>query len=207
MTQQPNKMKIRIGVMGAASGPNTEDESVRRIAYQVGEEVARRDCIMVTGACPGLPHDAARGAKAQNGFVVGVSPAFSHQEHIKEYKSPDDVFDIILYSGLGFMERDITNIRASNAIILLGGGIGTLNEFTVAFDEGKAVGILPSTKGISPHIRNIVAWCDREMNPNIVIEDDPVRLVDKLLDIISRFPEPVHMDWRVKDIKFGKRRG
>ncbi|MHB2018868.1 MAG: SLOG cluster 4 domain-containing protein, partial [Candidatus Xenobia bacterium] len=132
--RKPHKMKLRIGVMGAASGKGAEDPEALRISYEVGKWVAKSGCIMVTGACPGLPYAAARGALDSGGFVLGVSPAYSHQEHVQEYLSPDDTFDIILYSGLGFMERDITNIRASDAVILLGGGMGTLNEFTVAFD-------------------------------------------------------------------------
>lgn len=178
-----------------------------RLSYQVGALVAQRDCIMVTGACPGLPYEAAKGARNHGGFVLGVSPAFSHEEHVNEYKSPDDAFDIILYTGLGFMERDITNIRASDAIIFLGGGIGTLNEFTVAFDEGKTMGILPPTGGISPYLQQIVGWCNREMNPNIVFADTPEAVVNGVLEAIGRFPEYVHLDWRVKDVKFGTRRG
>ncbi|TSD00196.1 MAG: hypothetical protein Greene101449_282 [Candidatus Peregrinibacteria bacterium Greene1014_49] len=109
--------------MGSASGPQTEDPHARAAAHKLGEEIAKRGHILINGACPGLPHDALLGAEEAGGLTIGVSPAFSEYEHVNEYLSPHDN-DIILYTGQGFMERDIINIRSSDGIIIVGGGIG-----------------------------------------------------------------------------------
>ena len=162
---------------------------------------------MINGACPGLPHEAAKGAKQEGGYVVGVSPAFSEQEHVNEYRSPNECYDIVLFTGLGFMERDIMNIRSSDGIIVLGGGIGTINEFTVAYEEGKAIGVLLETGGISNYLEEMVKKADRTISPNIIFDTDPKKLVERLIAIIHEFPHPVHEDGRVKDVKFGKLRG
>ena len=200
-------MRLKIGVMGSASGDAIETKEYMEKSRQVGRWIARKDCILVNGACPGLPHAAAEGAKEENGFVLGVSPAFSRHEHVKEYKSPFGVYDVLLYTGMGFMERDIMNIRSSDGIIFLGGGIGTLNEFTIAYEEGKPLGVLLNSGGVSNHLEQIVRWCGREIHDNMVFSDDPQELVQKLIYLIHEYPSPIHEDGRVKDVKFGKHRG
>jgi uncharacterized protein (TIGR00725 family) len=196
--------RLKIGVMGSASGPQTEDPVAREKARALGREIGKRGYIFLNGACPGLPNDALMGAKECHAFTVGVSPAFSEYEHINEYLSPH-AHDMILFTGMGFMERDIINIRSSDAIVIVGGGIGTLNEFTIAYDEGRPIGILTGSGGISNSIEHIVVdLCQREMLPNIVMDDDPARLLDKVEVAVKAFPLPIHEDARVKDFRHGR---
>lgn len=190
-------MKLRIGVMGSAQGPTIENQENIRNAIVLGDAIAKANCILVNGACPGLPDEAAYGAHKAGGFVMGVSPAFSEKEHIERYKSPYEYYDLILYTGMGLMERDIINIRSSDAIILLGGGVGTLNEFTVAYDEGKVIGVLKGSGGVSNHINEILEICSREMSDNIVFDTDPNKLLEKVLEAIKKSPQPISEDERV----------
>ncbi len=201
------KRKIKIGVMGSASGPQVSDPVARKKAAQLGAEIAKRGQILINGACPGLPHDAMEAAKKEGGFTIGVSPAFSEYEHINEYMSPAG-HDIIIFTGLGFMERDIINIRSSDGIVIVGGGIGTLNELTIAYDEGRPIGILTNSGGISnavPHV--IEELCKRKIPPNMVFDDDPAKLLDKLEIVIREYPLPIHEDGRVKDVTETRERG
>lgn len=170
--------------MGSAQGPViTQKENIKK-AEKLGIEIANANCILVNGACPGLPDDAARGAKKVGGFVLGISPAFSLRAHREKYLSPDENYDLILFTGLGLMERDIVNIRSSDAIIIVGGGIGTLNEFTVAYEEGKVIGVLKETGGISDNITDILKMAHRD-DPKemekLVFESDPKKLVATVL--------------------------
>lgn len=209
MTPSDNKEpaishRLKIGVMGSASGPQTEDSSAREKARELGREIAKRNFIFINGACPGLPDDALQGAKEMKGFTVGVSPAFSEFEHVNEYLSPHS-HDMIIYTGMGFMERDIINIRSADAVVIIGGGIGTLNEFTIAYDEGRPIGVLTNTGGISNHIEHVVVeLCKRDMPKNLVMDDDPAKLLDKLEVVIKAFPLPVREDGRVKDLHEGR---
>jgi hypothetical protein len=50
-------MKLKIGVMGSASGRLSTAH--KKIAYELGCAIAAKDCITVTGACPGFPLEAA----------------------------------------------------------------------------------------------------------------------------------------------------
>lgn len=196
-------MKIKIGIMGSAQGPAIMQESNKQKAHMVGKAIAEADGIVVNGACFGLPHEAAIGAKENGGFVIGVSPAFSLKEHVERYKSPDEqYYDVLLFTGMGLMERDILNIRSSDAIIVIGGGIGTLNEFTVAFDEGRYIGVLTGTDGISSHIPDIVKKCHRELGDRIIFDDDPKKLVQRLTKLVHEGERMVLEDQRVVGLDF-----
>ncbi len=196
--------RIKIGVMGSASGPQSEDPSARAKATELGREIGRRGYIFINGACPGLPNDALLGAQEFHAFTVGISPAFSEYEHVNEYMSPH-THDMIVYTGMGFMERDIINIRSSDAVVIVGGGIGSLNEFTIAYEEGRPIGIVTGSGGISNSIPHIVQeLCRREMPENLVMDDDPVKLLDKLEVAVRAFPLPIKEDSRVKDHKRGR---
>lgn len=191
-------MKFRIGVMGSAQGPTIENQENIKKAIEIGHHIAKADCILVNGACPGLPDEAAFGAHHAGGLTMGISPAFSEKEHTERYKSPRENYDIILYTGMGLMERDIVNIRSSDAIILLGGGIGTLNEFTVAFDEGKIIGVLVGSGGVANNIPDVVRICNRKLTDAVIFESDPALLIEKVLDKINNRPKAMTADDRVE---------
>ena len=194
------KRRLKIGVMGSASGPQIENQEVRDRAKEIGREIGRRGYILINGACPGLPNDALRGAREEGALTIGISPAFSEHEHVHEYRSPNGQ-DVIIYTGLGFMERDIINIRSSDGIVIIAGGIGTLNEFTIAYEEGRPIGILTESGGISDSIPHIVEeLCKRKVAPNIVFDPDPKKLMDKLEEVIEKYPLPIHEDGRVVDV-------
>lgn len=191
--------------MGSATGPQIEDPKSREAARKLGQEISRRGHVFINGACPGLPDDAFRGAKEGGGFTVGVSPAFSEYEHVNEYKSPHD-HDLIIYTGMGFMQRDIINIRSADGVVIIGGGVGTLNELTVAYDEGRPIGILTETGGISNSVPHVIEdLCKRKILPNMVFDNDPAKLLDKLEVAIRTFPLPVHEDGRVREAPEGER--
>ncbi|MFA6259471.1 MAG: hypothetical protein WCX29_02580 [Candidatus Peribacteraceae bacterium] len=194
-----NKPRIKIGVMGSASGSQLDDPEVCERARNLGREIGRRGHILVNGACPGLPYEALAGAKETGALTIGISPAFSEYEHVNEYKSPVG-HDVIIYTGLGFMERDIINIRSSDGVVFIAGGIGSLNEFTIAYEEGRPIGMLTNTGGISNAIPYIVEdLCKRKIAPNMVFDDDPAALLEKLEQVIVRYPLPIREDGRVVD--------
>jgi uncharacterized protein (TIGR00725 family) len=171
-------MRLTVGVMGSAG--DDETEHARTIAYALGEAIADRGFILITGACHGLPYHAARGAKAAGGQSVGVSPALSLHEHLYRYNSPADAFDVLIYTGSGLMGREVTNIRSSDMVVVLGGRSGTLGEFAIAFDEGKLIGVLQGTGGVADDIAQIVTSFDKETGARLLYGDDPVDLMDRL---------------------------
>lgn len=177
--------KPRIGVMGSASGDIMRNKQSITDCQEVGRQIAKHGGILINGACPGLPDEAAKGAKEAGGETFGISPAISVCSHIQKYKSPIDHYDGFLFTGLGLMVRDIINIRTCNAVIILPGGTGTLNEFTVAYDEGKPLGILTGHGGCADHIDTILEACNRKVTDRMVFSDDPKDLVEKLIVLMK----------------------
>ncbi len=177
-------MKLKIGVMGSAAKVN--DVVLKEKAREVGREIARHNCILVNGATTGMPNEAAIGAKEEDGTVMGVSPAMDLDEHVKQWKLPYKEYDIIVYTGQGFMYRDILNIRTSDAIVFLRGSVGTLNEFTIGFEEGKIMGILENMGGISTFFDEIIQIAKKETNATVIYEKDPKKLIRKLVQEVQK---------------------
>jgi len=171
--------RLSIGVMGSA-GSNESDDSAS-VARTLGEAIAMRSLILVTGACPGLPYESALGAREKGGLSVGISPALSLDEHIYKYQSPSDAFDVLIYTGSGLMGREVTNIRSSDMVIIAGGRSGTLGEFSIAYDEGKLIGVLENSGGITEVLPEIVKSIDKDTGAKLIYESDPVKLVDKMI--------------------------
>ncbi len=186
--------EARIGVMGSASGGVMRNPKAVEAAREVGRQIAKHGYVLGSGACPGLPDEAAKGAKEAGGKTCGISPAISICSHLKQYKSPIDQYDSFIFTGMGLMMRDIINIRSANAVIILPGGTGTLNEFTVAYDEGKPIGILTGVGGVSDHIKEILEFCNREVTDRMVFDSDPKRLVEKLVKIMREAPVSCMID-------------
>ncbi len=172
-------MKPKIGVMGSCSEPISD--YARRRAYELGEAIARAECVLVTGASPGLPYEAVRGAKAQAGMTIGISPGLSLAEHIAKYDSPCQGFDVLIYTGSGLMGREVENIRSSDIVIIAGGRSGTLGEFAIAYDEGKLIGVLRGTGGIADQIEMLARICEKETGGHIIYGTEPAALLDDLL--------------------------
>jgi hypothetical protein len=165
--------------MGSAGG--TISETALGLANRLGRRIAERDCTIVTGACPGLPHAAVVGASAAGGISLGVSPALSQEEHVNVYNSPLEPYTTMVFTGSGLMGRETHNIHSSDFVLFVGGRSGTLGEFCIAYDEGKLIGILTNSGGISNEFQAIAAMVHKDTGSTIVADDDPETLVDRCL--------------------------
>lgn len=172
--------RLTIGVMGSASG--TQSPEVTQRLTQLGRAIGERGYVLITGACPGLPYAAARGAQEAGGMSIGVSPALSLEEHVTKYGGPSDAYDVLIYTGSGLMGREVLNIHSSDMIVIAGGRSGTLGEFAIAYDEGRLIGVLTGTGGIADAVNDIVRICDKETGATLLYDDDPARLIERLTE-------------------------
>jgi uncharacterized protein (TIGR00725 family) len=117
-----------------------------RMAEEVGRLVAERDGIVVTGGLSGVMEAVSRGAKGAGGVVIGILPGFDKSD-------ANEFVDIAITTGMGWMRNTLT-VRAADAVIMISGGIGTLNELTVAY-ELKPTVILEGSGGWSSRIREV----------------------------------------------------
>jgi len=177
-------MKYNIVVSGAAETKHCNPRALE-LSKEVGREIIRQGGVLVTGATTGIPYWAAIGAKEEAGTVIGISPAASKKAHTKTYRLPTDYHDLIIYTGFDYAGRNLLLARCSDAIITVCGRIGTLNEFTIAFEDKKPTGVLIGSGGIADMVRDIVKKAHRGPG-KIVYDSDPKKLVKKLLKLVEK---------------------
>jgi uncharacterized protein (TIGR00725 family) len=167
----------QICVSGAAKGNSVEEG--KELARQLGTAIAKAGHSLLTGATVGLPNYAAEAYKAAGGQMsVGISPAASKVEHVLKYRLPTEAYDTILYTGLHYVGRDTLLITSSDAVVSIGGRLGTLHEFTIAMETDTPIGFLQGAGGVSTQIQTIleVAGARHGDNP-VIFSEDAVGLI------------------------------
>lgn len=177
-------LKYKICVSGAAETGHCAADALEK-AEQLGREIARAGIVLMTGATTGIPYWAAKGAKEEGGIVIGLSPAASEIAHVKTYRLPLDYHDLIIYTGFEYAGRNLLLTRSADAVITVCGRIGTLNEFTIAFEDQKPIGVLEGTGGIADEIRGLVERAHRGPG-KIIFSNDPKDLLGKLVQLIDK---------------------
>ena len=172
---------MKIAVCGASDSANSEE--VKKKAFEIGKILAQNNVLVLTGASYGYPQSAAKGAFSNNGKVMGISPAKDENEHISKYMFSVDYYTKLEFTGMGIPGRNFPLVAEADAIIIIGGQIGSLNEFTIAFHQKKPIGVLENSGGITSLIEKIAEICSKtnEKN-NIVYSSDPKELVSLVID-------------------------
>jgi uncharacterized protein (TIGR00725 family) len=126
--------RIVIGVMG----PSACDGDTATLARAVGRGIAERGAVLLTGGRGGVMEAAAAGAREAGGLTVGVLPGAGPED-----SPPNPHVEIALFTGLG-EARNWVNVCASDAIIAIGGGFGTLSEIALALKARKPLVLVGS---------------------------------------------------------------
>lgn len=148
----------------------------------------------MTGATVGIPYYAARAYKKAGGKMsLGISPAASKVEHVVKYRLPTKPFDILLYSGLHYVGRDALLINSCDAVISIGGRLGTLHEFTIAMETDTPIGFLEGGGGISAEITDILKAADRGKSKEVIFSIDANELLKQLVAQLDKRHEN-HLD-------------
>ncbi|MCX5853619.1 MAG: LOG family protein [Deltaproteobacteria bacterium] len=127
-----------IGVMGSH---NDESPAVMEEARRLGEAIAGRGHVLLTGGGPGVMRAASEGAYRAGGFVIGILP--NDRRHPLE-KYPNEYVDIPIYTGMSDA-RNVINAKTPHIIVALSGGPGTLSEMALALQSGTPVISLHAT--------------------------------------------------------------
>lgn len=177
-------LKYKFCVSGAAATEHCAAE-VLNLAKEMGREIVKHNGILLTGATTGIPYWAAIGAKEANGISIGFSPAASEISHVKTYHLPIDYFDLIVYTGFEYAGRNLLLTRAADAIIIICGRMGTLNEFSIAYEDNKPIGVLEGSGGTADMIPKIVEKSHRGPG-KIIYDSQPRALIEKLIPMIDK---------------------
>jgi uncharacterized protein (TIGR00725 family) len=175
--------KIKIGVMGSAAEPGSAE--IAEAARTLAREIAARQLILLTGATTGVIHLIGKTARDSGSFHIGISPGENQQEHVDRFELPTDACDAIIYTGFGLKGRNVVLVRSCDIVIFVAGSIGSLNEFTIAYDEGKVIGCLQGSGGTADEIERIIGSLQKPTKAKVFYDREPVQLIDVCLEAVQ----------------------
>jgi len=194
-------MKYSICVSGAAAGETVDDSC--GLAYRLGVEIAKNGHVLTTGATVGLPLYAAKGAKDAGGSSIGFSPASSLRGHAKKYRLPIGFYDYINFTGMNYIGRDIHLVLSSDAVITVGGRMGSLHEFSTALEAHMPCGVLLGSGGLADFIPELLDRIEEPSGSRVIFDTDPEALVRKIVSMLDEDNKDIKTDelkeeWMVK---------
>jgi uncharacterized protein (TIGR00725 family) len=143
-------MKITIGVIGKNEQHKNDhvDAHTMQAAEEVGRLVAAAGAVLVTGGRKGVMEAASKGAREAGGLTIGFLPGM-------ERSGANPYVDIVFPTGLG-RARNLLTARSCDALVMIGGSCGTLNELTIAYAEARPVVILEGSGGWADRIKGVL---------------------------------------------------
>jgi len=179
---------MKIAVYGSAAGDI--DGRVRELAKETGRQIALKGHTLITGGCPGLPYEAVIGASDCDGEIIGFSPGVNLGDHMERFGFPTERFSHLVYIPGDYAYRNnrrvclklrnVSSVAESDAAVIISGRCGTLNEFTIAYDLGKIIGVLIGTSGMTKVISDLVAEWRKPSEAQVIYEPNPGLLIDSI---------------------------
>ena len=181
-------MKIRVGVMGSAAPESARLETGNTLvdkAERLARVIAGKDVILLSGATTGIVYVVGKTAHDAGSFHVGISPGSNEREHSEVYKLPVDACDALIYTGFGLKGRNVVLVRSCDVVLFVSGAMGSLNEFTIAHDEGKVIGCLTGTGGVADESEYLLQkFGKKSSSARVFTSDDPEKLIDDCMNVM-----------------------
>ncbi|MDA3815437.1 MAG: LOG family protein [Patescibacteria group bacterium] len=173
----------QIGIIGSAgsddyNGNQGATNNMMNEAEKIGCLLAKNNAIVVTGGKSGIMEAGARGAKKAGGQTVGVIKG------VKRFTS-NDFTDIEVISGMeGDGMDELLLVNMCDALIVIGGGAGTLQEITIAYRNNKPMVALTTQSGWAKELAG--KFLDNRERVKIEIADSAESAVNKTLQLLSK---------------------
>lgn len=183
MKKQNLTRKLQIGVIGSAGPEEYSREGgasklLMEKAKEIGFLLAKKGIIVITGGKSGVMEAAAKGAKESKGITVGVIKGK------ERFKSNNDT-DIEVVSGAeanGFDEFLL--VLMSDALIVIGGGAGTLEEMAIAYRNNKPIVVLDNSGGWAEKLRG--GYLDERRIIKVEVAKTPREAVIKAIKLAKK---------------------
>jgi predicted Rossmann-fold nucleotide-binding protein len=179
---------MKIAVYGSAVA---ESEELTKSAKIIGEEIFKSGSAIITGACKGLPFDAAEKVKSLGGFSIGYSAVTKKENHENALKTPLTCYDELVLIPESYKHRDnlsiclkyrnVSSVADCDAAIFISGRWGTLNEFAITYDAGKIIGVLTGSGKFTSQVQHLIEFFGKETKGTIIFDDDPRSLVQRVI--------------------------
>jgi uncharacterized protein (TIGR00725 family) len=128
--------RVHIGVIGAGDC----SPELYALAHELGRYIGQKKWVLFCGGLGGIMQGVADGCSHEGAMTVGLLPGNN-----KESANP--FITLPIPTGLG-EGRNLLLVRASDVVIAISGGYGTLSEIGLALKIGKPVVGLKTWSGI-----------------------------------------------------------
>jgi uncharacterized protein (TIGR00725 family) len=181
-------MKIKVGVMGSAgeAPAGSNKDALQGKAESLASAIAARDVVLLTGGTTGIVYAVGKRAHAAGAFHVGISPASNERDHRERYGLPTDACDVLIYTGFGLKGRNVVLVKSCDIVLFIAGAMGSLNEFTIAHDEGKVIGCLTETGGVADEVEYLLEKFSRPTGAQVFLNTNPRHLLAACLDSLDQ---------------------
>ena len=177
------KRNFQIGVMGSAADLKYS-KKIEKVAFEVGEMLAKRGATVVYGAekdVDSLSTAASRGAKSAGGLTVGITYGKG-----KNIWDKDGLTDIVIATG---MERgggrEFVLVNSCDAIIIISGGSGTLNETAVAYQLHIPIVAIKGTGGWADKLAG--QYLDNRKRFRVIAASTPKQAAESALRLAKEY--------------------
>jgi predicted Rossmann-fold nucleotide-binding protein len=104
---------------------------------------------------------------------------------------------------MNYIGRDIHLVQSSDAVITVGGRMGSLHEFTTALEAHMPCGVLLGSGGLADVIPELLEKLEEPAGSKIVFDTDPKKLVKKIIKILDDLNKDLNVskladEWLVK---------
>lgn len=174
--------------MGSAAPDSARLETGNTLvakAELLAQVIAAKDVVLLTGATTGIIYVVGKTAHEAGGFHIGISPGSNEREHVELYKLPLDACDTLIYTGFGLKGRNVVLVRSCDIVLFVAGAMGSLNEFTIAHDEGKIIGCLTGTGGVADESEYLLQrFGKRGIAARVFQNEDPEKLIEDCMNAL-----------------------
>jgi len=153
-------------------------ESAYQAAYLVGLEVARAGAVLISGGLGGVMEASSKGAKEGGGLVIGIIPQ-------DDKNAANEFCDLVIATGMGFA-RDFITAYSADAIIVVGGGGGTMIEIAAAYQKNIPIVALKGTGGAADQL--VDTYIDDRKIERTLGENTAKKAVETALALIQSNP-------------------
>jgi uncharacterized protein (TIGR00725 family) len=98
---------------------------------------------------------------------------------------PTEEFSYINFTGMEYVGRDVYLVRSSDAVITVGGRMGSMHEFSTAIEAHKVCGVLLGSGGLADFIPRLTKEITTPHADEIIYDTDPDRLVKKVINALD----------------------
>lgn len=164
--------RVQIAVIGSSG---VIDSKLFSLAYEVGQEIAKRGAVLICGGRDGIMEAVSKGVKDGAGISVGIVPSYTG-------KDANPYLTITIATGIGFARNTLV-VASSDAVIVIGGRAGTLSELAIASLLNKPLIALIKGGGVAKIAEKLV---EEGIINRIYEAESPKEAVEKAIDMVTK---------------------